>query len=79
MIPGKIDLDKQEEFKLQYSLLKNNLARDEYFMDSVYPQYQSRARISQIRKNVVETLLSFCGWRKHIRSAIDLKSKFSNN
>lgn len=29
LIPGKIDLDKQEEFKLQYSLLKGNLAKDE--------------------------------------------------
>lgn len=77
LIPGKIDLDKQEEFKLQYSLLKNNLAKGEsiYFMDSVHPQYQTRARFGWIRKNVVKTLPSFSGWkRKHIIGAIDLKS-----
>ncbi|WP_256377139.1 MULTISPECIES: IS630 family transposase [spotted fever group] len=77
LIPGKIDLDKQEEFKLQYSLLRNNLASDEciYFMDSVHPQYQTRARFGWIRKNAVKTLPSFSGWkRKHIIGAINLKS-----
>ena len=62
LIPGKLDIDKQEEFKLQYSLLKGNLCRDEeiYFMNSVHPQYQTRAR---------------CGWkRKHIIGAINLKN-----
>ncbi len=73
LIPGKIDLAKQEEFKLQYSLLKNNLAKDEsiYFMDSVHPQYQTRARFGWIRKNVVKTLPSFSGWkRKHIMGVL---------
>ncbi|WP_341788966.1 winged helix-turn-helix domain-containing protein [Rickettsia endosymbiont of Lasioglossum villosulum] len=77
LLSGKIDLAKQEEFKLQYSLLRNNLARDKsiYFMDSVHPQYQSRARFGWIRKNVAKTLPSFNGWkRKHIIGAIDLKS-----
>jgi len=34
LIPGKLDLAKQEEFKLQYSLLKGNLKEDEsiYFI-----------------------------------------------
>ena len=76
LIPGKIDLDKQEEFKLQYSLLKGNLANDEaiHFMDSVHPQYQTRARFGWIRKNSVKTLPSFSGWkRKHIIGAINLK------
>lgn len=76
LIPGKIDLDKQEEFKLQYSLLKGNLAGEEaiYFMDSVHPQYQTRARFGWIRKNTVKTLPSFSGWkRKHIIGAINLK------
>lgn len=77
MIPEKIDLDKQEEFKLQYSLLKNNLASYKYFyfMDRVHPQYLSRARFVSIRKNVVKTLPSFSGWRHtHIIDVIDLKS-----
>lgn len=76
LIPGKIDLDKQELFKLEYSLLKGNLAKSEaiYFMDSVHPQYQTRAKFGWIRKNVVKTLPSFSGWkRKHIIGAIDLK------
>ena len=76
LIPGKIDLDKQEEFKLQYALLKGNLPRNEaiYFMDSVHPQYQTRAKFGWIRKNTIKTLPSFSGWkRKHIIGAINLK------
>lgn len=76
LIPGKLDMNKQEEFKLQYSLLKGQLAKDEaiYFMDSVHPQYQTRARFGWIRKNVVKTLPSFSGWkRKHIIGAINLE------
>jgi transposase len=77
LIPGKLDLAKQEEFKLQYSLLKGNLAKDEaiYFMDSVHPQYQTRAKYGWIRKNQVKTLPTFSGWkRKHIIGAINLES-----
>lgn len=76
LIPGKLDASKQEEFRLQYALLKGNLAQDEaiYFMDSAHPQYQTRARFGWIRKNVVKTLPSFSGWkRKHIIGAINLK------
>jgi transposase len=75
LIPGKLDVNKQEEFKLQYALLKGSLAKDEaiYFMDSVHPQYQTRARCGWIRKNVVKTLPSFSGWkRKHIIGAVNL-------
>ena len=76
LIPGKLDTAKQEEFKFQYSLLKANLAKDEaiYFMDSVHPQYQTRAKFGWIRKNVIKTLPSFSGWkRKHIIGAVNLK------
>ena len=76
LVPGKLDTAKQEEFKLQYSLLKGNLAVDEaiYFMDSVHPQYQTKAKFGWIRKNVVKTLPSFSGWkRKHIIGAINLE------
>ncbi len=75
LIPGKLDIEKQEEFKLQYALLKGNLAKNEaiYFMDSVHPQYQTRARFGWIRKNTVKTLPSFSGWkRKHIIGALSL-------
>ena len=76
LIPGKLDIEKQEEFKLQYILLKGNLSKDEaiYFMDSVHPQYQTRARFGWIRKNTTKTLPSFSGWkRKHIIGAINLE------
>lgn len=78
LIPAKLDPAKQEEFKLQYALLKGNLAKDEavYFMDSVHPQYQTRARFGWIRKNQTKTLPSFSGWkRKHIIGAINLKNQ----
>ncbi|WP_341754239.1 hypothetical protein [Candidatus Tisiphia endosymbiont of Dioctria rufipes] len=44
IVPGKLDIDKQELFKLEYSLLKGNLKAKEaiYFMDSVHPQYQKK-------------------------------------
>lgn len=75
LIPGKLDIEKQEEFKLQYALLKGNLAKNEaiYFIDSVHPQYQTRVRYGWIRKNTVKTLPSFSGWkRRHIIGALSL-------
>ena len=76
LIPSKLDVNTQEEFELEYSLLKGNLGKDDaiYFMDSIHPQHQTRCRLGWTRKNVVKTLLSFSGWkRKHIIGAINLK------
>jgi len=82
LIPGKLNSEKQEEWKLQYSLLKENLKENEaiYFMDSVHPQYQTRAKCGWIKKNVTKTLPTFSGWkRKHIIGAIELSGlKFIN-
>ncbi|WP_341754433.1 IS630 family transposase [Candidatus Tisiphia endosymbiont of Dioctria rufipes] len=75
IVPGKLDIDKQELFKLEYSLLKGNLKAKEaiYFMDSVHPQYQTKARYGWIRKNQNKTLPTFSGWkRKHLIGAINL-------
>ncbi len=76
LVPGKIDLQKQEEFRYQYDLLKRSITEKEavYFMDSVHPQYQTRARCGWIKKNQVKTLPTFSGWkRKHIIGVIELK------
>ncbi|WP_341755238.1 IS630 family transposase [Candidatus Tisiphia endosymbiont of Ptychoptera albimana] len=44
-----------------------------YFMDSVHPQYQTKARYGWIRKNQNKTLPTFSGWkRKHLIGAINL-------
>lgn len=75
LVPGKLDAQKQEDWKYEYNLLKGSLNKDEavYFMDSVHPQYQARARCGWIRKNQNKTLPSFSGWkRKHIIGAIEL-------
>ncbi len=75
IVPGRLDVDKQELFKLEYSLLKGNLQAKEaiYFMDSVHPQYQTKARCGWIRKNQDKTLPTFSGWkRKHVIGAINL-------
>ena len=77
LVPGKLDFLKQEAFKQIYSSLKDSLAENEaiYFMDSVHPQYQTRARCGWIRKNTNKTLPSFSGWkRKHIIGAINLSN-----
>ena len=52
VVPAKLDSCKQELFKLNYSLLKGNLGSKKaiYFMDSVHPQYQARARCGWIKK-----------------------------
>ncbi len=76
LVPGKLDSNQQEIFKLEYSLLKGNLKSDEkvYFMDSVHPQYQTRARCGWIKKNQNKTLPTFSGWkRKHIIGAVSLQ------
>lgn len=67
--------DKQEQFRLEYSLLKGNLKKNEalYFMDAAHPQYQTRAKYGWIRKNTVKTLPTFSGWkRKHLIGALSL-------
>lgn len=77
LVPGKLDTAKQEEFKYQYQLLKKSLEQNEaiYFMDSVHPQYQARARCGWIKKNQDKTLPTFSGWkRKHIIGAIDISN-----
>lgn len=75
VIPAKIDLDKQEEFRQQYNLLKNNLKSDEaiYFMDGVHPQNQTKSDYGWIKKGVLKTIPSFSGWkRKSILGALNL-------
>jgi transposase len=75
IVPGKLDAQKQEEFKAKYRELKAGLKSDEaiYFMDSVHPQYQARARYGWIKKGTNKTLPSFSGWkRKHIVGAINV-------
>lgn len=75
LVPGKLDPEKQEEFKLGYKLLKNNLRQDEaiYFMDSVHPQYQARARYGWIKKGTNKTLPIYSGWKRmHIIGALNV-------
>ena len=75
VIPAKIDLDKQEEFRQQYNLLKNNLKSDEaiYFMDGVHPQNQTKSDYGWIKKGVLKNIPSFSGWkRKSILGALNL-------
>jgi transposase len=77
LVPAKLDADKQEQFKLDYNLLKGNLGATEviYFMDGVHPQYQARAKCGWIRKNQDKTLPTFSGWkRKHMIGAINLEN-----
>jgi transposase len=77
LVPGKLDRQKQEDWQYQYHLMKSSIKENEaiYFMDSVHPQYQARARCGWIRKNTNKTLPSFSGWkRKHIIGAIELSS-----
>lgn len=75
VVPAKLDHDKQELCKLNYSLLKGNLRDQEviYFIDVVYTQYQARARCGWIRRNPDKTLPTFSGWRrKYMIGAINL-------
>ncbi|WP_425364503.1 winged helix-turn-helix domain-containing protein [Candidatus Tisiphia endosymbiont of Mystacides longicornis] len=74
LVSSKLDVNKQEEFKLQYKLLKFSLKANEviYFMDSVHPQYQARSRYGWIKKGKDKTLPTNSGWkRKHIIGIIN--------
>lgn len=76
LVPGKLNSEAQEEFRLQYQLLKGNLKAREtiYFMDSVHPQYQARARYGWIKKGTIKTLPTNSGWkRKHIIGAVNIE------
>jgi hypothetical protein len=75
LVPGKLDENKQEEFKLQYKLIKPNPKANEaiYFMDSVHPQYQARSRYGWIKKGKDKTLSTNSGWKRmHIVGAINI-------
>ncbi|WP_133131292.1 IS630 family transposase [Legionella yabuuchiae] len=70
-VPGKVNSQAQEDFKVYYEELKNKAGDEEpiYFADSVHPQHQTRLAYGWIqkgvRKNVATTgkqkRLSFMG------------------
>ena len=76
-VPGKLNPESQEIFIQTYEALKSNLPEDEeiYFMDSVHPEFQSKAVCGWIKKGEVKTLpTTSAQYRMHFVGALALKN-----
>jgi len=61
LVPGKLDQEKQEEFRLQYNLLKSRLKETEaiYFMDAAHPQVSNKGKMRLDKKECNKNLTYF--------------------
>ena len=78
LTPCKANLEKQEEFVVQYKELKENLAQEDqiYFMDGVHPQHNSIASYGWIKKGKTKHLKTNNGRKRtHINGALNLQTK----
>ncbi len=57
-VPGKLDLQRQQDFIESYMRLKAKLGKGEkiYFLDAVHPEFRSQAVSGRIKKGEIQTL-----------------------
>jgi transposase len=78
LTPCKANLEKQEEFVIQYKELKENLAQEDqiYFMDGVHPQHNTIAHYGWIKKGKTKHLKTNNGRKRtNINGALNLQTK----
>ena len=78
LTPCKANLEKQEEFVMQYKELKQNLAQEDqiYFMDGVHPQHNTIAHYGWIKKGITKHLKTNNGRKRtNINGALNLATK----
>lgn len=78
LTPCKADVEKQEEFVLQYKELKKNLQDQDqiYFMDGVHPQHNTIAHYGWIKKGQTKHIKTNNGRKRtNINGALNLQTK----
>ena len=78
LTPCKANLEKQEEFVVQYKELKENLTQEDqiYFMDGVHPQHNTIASYGWIKRGQTKHLKTNNGRKRtNINGALNLQTK----
>lgn len=75
-IPGKVNLEKQEQFKAEYALLKQNKKKNDriYFVDASHPQHNNMPFYGWIFKGETKTIKANTGRRRlNLNGALNLE------
>jgi len=75
IIPGKLDLQKQEEFKIEYQKLKDNLNPEDkiYFLDASHPHHNNKSSYGWIPKGEERWIKTNTGRKRlNINGALNL-------
>lgn len=76
VIPGKVDLSKQEQFKKEYQELKQNKKEEDriYFIDASHPQHNNRPFYGWIYKGEEKTIKTNTGRKRvNLNGALNLE------
>ena len=76
IIPGKLDMAKQEEFKIEYQKLKDNLNPEDkiYFLDASHPHHNNKSSYGWIPKGEERWIKTNTGRKRlNINGALNLK------
>jgi len=75
-VPGKVHLEKQEEFKKKYELLKQSKKKNDriYFVDATHPQHNNMPFYGWIYKGETKTIKANTGRRRlNLNGALNLE------
>lgn len=75
-VPGKVNLEKQEQFKAEYALLKQNKKKSDriYFVDASHPQHNNMPFYGWIYKGVTKTIKANTGRKRlNLNGALNLE------
>jgi len=76
-VPGKVNLEKQEIFKKEYSLLKQSKKKEDriYFVDASHPQHNNMPFYGWIFKGVTKTIKANTGRKRlNLNGALNLEA-----
>lgn len=75
-VPGKVNLEKQEQFKREYALLKQRKKKHDriYFVDASHPQHNNMPFYGWIFKGVTKTIKANTGRKRlNLNGALNLE------
>lgn len=76
VLPGKVDLQKQEQFKKEYQTLKQNKKPEDkiYFLDASHPQHNNMPFYGWIYKGEIKTIKTNTGRKRvNLNGALNLE------
>ena len=76
-VPGKVDLVKQEQFKKEYTVLKQTMSPEDriYFVDATHPQHNNMPFYGWIYKGATKTIKANSGRKRlNLNGALNLEN-----